>query len=52
MSYINKELKKVSKEQLLKALKEVNDKNKADRLQMIRDTNQALVDGFRCISKA
>lgn len=46
--YINATIKKVSKKKLLKAIKEVNDKNKAQR----RADNQAVADalnsGFYC----
>jgi hypothetical protein len=47
-NYINKELKKVSEEDLKKAIKEVNDKNERDRQEQREATNKALSDGFRC----
>lgn len=50
-NYINNEIKKVPKEELLKILHELHEKHKADRRQQLIDTNEALRLGFRCIPK-
>lgn len=50
--YINKELKKVSKEELLSAIREVHEKNERDHAQMMADTAQALHGGnFVCMPR-
>lgn len=47
-NYVNKELKKVSKEELLTALREVNQKNEEHRRAMQQGVNEALRSGFYC----
>jgi hypothetical protein len=46
--YINKKIKKVSRKELLKALKEVNDKNEAQRRADNQAVSDALSSGFYC----
>jgi len=49
-SYLNKTLKKVSRHELLTALREVNEKNKRLHWEMMRDTAQELHGGkFVCL---
>ncbi len=40
--YINKKLKKVSKEELLAVIKKVHERNESERYQMMVDTARAL----------
>lgn len=48
--YINKNIKKVSKDHLLFSLKQVNQKNKLHRYEMMVDTANALHAGnFVCL---
>jgi hypothetical protein len=47
-SYINPKLKEVSKEELKKVLRELHEKQEAERLEMQESLNRAFNDGFRC----
>lgn len=49
--YINPNPKKVSEDDLKKALHELHEKHKADLRQVQIDLNNALRDGFTCIKK-
>jgi len=46
--YINKNIKKVSKEHLKKVLHELNEKNKEQMREDAQSLSKALSDGFRC----
>lgn len=48
-NYLNKKLKKVSKEYLKNVLHEMHLKHEADRRQAQKDLNEALNSGFRCM---
>lgn len=47
-NYINKEIKKVSKEHLMKVLHELNEEHKRQRREDRIHLNNALNSGFRC----
>lgn len=46
--YINKKIKKVSQEHLMKVLEELNDKHERQRREDAIAINEALNSGFRC----
>jgi hypothetical protein len=48
LNYINKTLRAVSKEHLLKVLHDLNKKHEADRREMQRGVADALRSGFYC----
>jgi len=48
MNYINKNIKKVSKDDLLKVLREMTKKQEEQRREDAQSLSKALSDGFRC----